>query len=239
MTSLLSSLGQPPRFPTCSHARTGSARGRSYHSLLAAPPMVHGDGRLPFLPSTHPPRNSCRKSLKLDLLPSGGLLVKKGGGEGLAPQPRSPISGAVDLGCVPSTAPKRSSHYSSTWSSLPQSIPCQQGPLRGQGLGRGGQGCCGQAVPSHSSSSDSFFAGGFPSGFRVQQIHLPAPPGDPARSGQVRAGPLLFPPHLQLPGPVLPLGTAPPHIPRCPSLGGPQVSPQVLASCTATVIQLG
>ena len=137
MTSLLSSLGQPPRFPTCSHARTGSARGRSYHSLLAAPPMVHGDGRLPFLPSTHPPRNSCRKSLKLDLLPSGGLLVKKGGGEGLAPQPRSPISGAVDLGCVPSTAPKRSSHYSSTWSSLPQSIPCQQGPLRGQGLGGG------------------------------------------------------------------------------------------------------
>ena len=98
MTSLLSSLGQPPRFPTCSHARTGSARGRSYHSLLAAPPMVHGDGRLPFLPSTHPPRNSCRKSLKLDLLPSGGLLVKKGGGEGLAPQPRSPSTSCSGCG---------------------------------------------------------------------------------------------------------------------------------------------
>ena len=148
MTSLLSSLGQPPRFPTCSHARTGSARGRSYHSLLAAPPMVHGDGRLPFLPSTHPPRNSFRKSLKLDLLPSGGLLVKKGGGEGLAPQPRSPISGAVDLGCVPSTAPKRSSHYSSTWSSLPQSIPCQQGPLRGQGLGGGARAAAGKQFPA-------------------------------------------------------------------------------------------
>lgn len=97
-----------------------------------------------------------------------------------------------------------------------------------------GQGCCRQVVPSHTSSSDSFFAGGFPSGFRVQQIHLPAPPGDPAHSGQVRAGPLLFPPHLQLPDPVLPLGTASPHtespIPHCPSLGRPQVSPQVLAS---------
>ena len=73
---------------------------------------------------------------------------KKGGGKGLAPQPRSPISGAVDLGCVPSTAPKRSSHYSSTWSSLPQSIPCQQGPLRGQELGGGARAAAGKQLPA-------------------------------------------------------------------------------------------
>ena len=72
MTSLLSSLGQPPRFSTCSHARTGRACDRSYHSLLATPPMVHAAGHLPFLPSAHPLRNFCRKSLKLDLLPSSG-----------------------------------------------------------------------------------------------------------------------------------------------------------------------
>lgn len=56
---------------------------------------------------------------------------KKVGGRGLAPQPRSPIRGAVDLGCILPTVHKLSSHHSSTWSSLPQPILCQQGPPRG------------------------------------------------------------------------------------------------------------
>lgn len=112
---------------------------------------------------------------------------------GGCPTVRNPARGAVVWLCPP--------HWPQA---VPQHLatPSQQGSPKVQGAGRAGQAMPRLAVPSHPSSSAFFLAGGFPSRFRVQQIHLPAPPGGPAHSRQVRAWLLPLPPaHLLCPSP--------------------------------------